>query len=44
MEPGLTSWQGKDFEPGLQKSRRIIPDGIMEGFFLCKLRKTESTL
>lgn len=44
MEPGLPSWQGKDFDPELHKSRRIIPDGIMEGFFICKLRKTESTL
>ena len=44
MELGLTSWQGKDFDPELHKSRRIIPDGIMEGFFLCKLRKLESTL
>ncbi len=44
MEPGLASWQNKNFDPTLHRARRIIPDGEMEGFFLCKLRKTESTL
>ena len=29
--------------PPLRAARRIVPDGVMEGFFICKLYKREST-
>lgn len=38
--PGLTHWQGKALPPELARCLRIVPDGLMEGFFVCRLRKT----
>lgn len=43
MEPGLTAWKERAFDPRLRAARRILPDGIMEGFFVCKLYKKSST-
>ena len=43
MQPGLSEWQGAAFCPPLRAARRIVPDGVMEGFFICKLYKREST-
>lgn len=43
METGLSQWQGTAFSPTLRAARRIVPDGTMEGFFICKLYKREST-
>ncbi|MDD5614203.1 MAG: RsmB/NOP family class I SAM-dependent RNA methyltransferase, partial [Candidatus Omnitrophica bacterium] len=40
--PGLTSWSGVSFNPSLKNCIRIIPDGIMEGFFVALIRKTDS--
>ena len=37
--PGLTQWQDKDLPPQLARCLRIAPDGLMEGFFVCRLRK-----
>ncbi len=42
--PGLTAWRKKAFDPALSGAARIVPDGAMEGFFICKLRKHRSTL
>ena len=42
-EPGLREWKGKAFDPQVQRSRRILPLGGMEGFFVCRLRKKETT-
>jgi NOL1/NOP2/sun family putative RNA methylase len=42
-EPGLDQWRGKAFAAQLQRARRIVPRKGMEGFFVCRLRKTEST-
>lgn len=36
---GIIEYNGKIFESNLINSIRIIPDGVMEGFFLCKMRK-----
>lgn len=44
MQPGLTAWQKAVFDTSLQRARRIVPDGVMEGFFICKLQKKTSTL
>jgi len=35
----LTDWNNKKFDDSVANALRITPDGIMEGFFVCKLRK-----
>ena len=42
-EPGVTHWKDKSFAQQVQRSRRILPLGGMEGFFVCRLRKMESS-
>ena len=42
--PGITQWRGKDYHPDLEAALRLLPDRLMEGFFVCKLRKRGSTL
>ena len=37
--PGLTRWQGRRWDPALARAVRGIPDGEMDGFFLCLLRR-----
>ncbi|MCC7262867.1 MAG: RsmB/NOP family class I SAM-dependent RNA methyltransferase [Candidatus Latescibacteria bacterium] len=37
--PGLTQWQGKDLPAELARCLRLVPDGLLEGFFVCRLRK-----
>ena len=44
IEAGLTSWKGKTFEQGVAMARRVLPDYRMDGFFICKIGKTNSTL
>ena len=44
VQEGLTRWRDKSLHPDLQRAWRILPDGIMEGFFACRLHKLESTL
>jgi NOL1/NOP2/sun family putative RNA methylase len=44
VQPGLTQWQDRIFNPNLQDAVRILPDAVREGFFICKLRKFTSTL
>ena len=43
-QPGLLSWQGKAFDPQVQHSLRILPNLIMDGFFLCRIKKLTSVL
>lgn len=38
------SWQGKTFDEATQQARRILPSRLMEGFFVCKIRKVASTV
>ena len=38
---GLTRWRLNKFSESLSLSRRIIPDGVMEGFFIAKIVKVE---
>ena len=40
---GLSQWRGKAFDAQVQRAKRILPLGGMEGFFVCRLRKTGST-
>jgi NOL1/NOP2/sun family putative RNA methylase len=44
VQAGLTCWRDKALHPDLHRALRILPDGVMEGFFVCRLRKLESTL
>jgi 16S rRNA C967 or C1407 C5-methylase (RsmB/RsmF family) len=44
MVPPLPSWEGRTFAADLSAARRVLPTPTMEGFFVAKLRKTESTL
>ena len=44
VQPGLTNWKGKELTPELSQAVRILPDGVMEGFFICRLTKLTSTL
>jgi 16S rRNA C967 or C1407 C5-methylase (RsmB/RsmF family) len=37
---GLESWEGRQFSAQLKLTSRIIPDGLWEGFFIARLKKT----
>jgi 16S rRNA (cytosine1407-C5)-methyltransferase len=41
---GLREWRGRTFNAGIGRTRRILPDGFLEGFFLARVVKLESTL
>ncbi len=41
---GITSFKNKKFDERVRKSLRIFPSTSMEGFFVCKLRKLQSTV
>ncbi|MGD8592524.1 MAG: RsmB/NOP family class I SAM-dependent RNA methyltransferase [Gammaproteobacteria bacterium] len=43
-QAALLSWQGKDFNPQVQYCIRILPNGVMDGFFLCRIKKLASTI
>lgn len=36
---GLLSWNNKDFDRNLTKTRRILPSELTEGFYMAKFRK-----
>lgn len=40
LKPGLPSWNGQPFKPGVLKSRRVYPSPSMEGFYLASFKKT----
>ena len=42
LQPGFTQWEGTEFRPELRRSVRILPDKVMQGFFICVLQKTRS--
>jgi len=42
--PGLTSYKNKTFHPDLSKTLRILPTETMEGFYIAKIKKLESTI
>lgn len=39
VQPGLASWNNKEFDSAVKKSVRILPDQLMDGFFMTKIRK-----
>ena len=40
----LAEWRRKPFAPGVRHARRLLPNALMEGFFVAKLVKRTSTL
>lgn len=42
-QPGLTAWDGEAYDPRLSRAARILPDAVMDGFFVCRLMKLRST-
>jgi 16S rRNA (cytosine1407-C5)-methyltransferase len=42
--PALAEWDGRTFHPQVTKARRVLPDGLLEGFFVARLRKHATTL
>lgn len=42
--PALAAWEGRTFDPQVTRARRVLPDGLLEGFFIARLRKHASTL
>ncbi|WP_305044541.1 RsmB/NOP family class I SAM-dependent RNA methyltransferase [Geoalkalibacter sp.] len=43
VQEGLSDWQGKALNPELAKTLRILPDDVMDGFYLAKLRKKDAS-
>jgi NOL1/NOP2/sun family putative RNA methylase len=39
LQPALASFRGKPFDKEMRKAARILPDHMMEGFFVCLMRK-----
>jgi 16S rRNA (cytosine1407-C5)-methyltransferase len=44
LMPPLAAWNGKRFKQDLSHARRLLPTLTMEGFFIAKIRKTQSTV
>ena len=42
--PGRTAWEDAVYDSRLAQALRILPGELMEGFFICRLRKTASLL
>ncbi|WP_294949362.1 RsmB/NOP family class I SAM-dependent RNA methyltransferase [Sulfurivirga sp.] len=38
-QPGLTEWDGRALPEALRHARRILPDGLFDGFFVARVRK-----
>jgi NOL1/NOP2/sun family putative RNA methylase len=38
-QSGLTAWQEQNFSPSLINAVRILPTNLMNGFFICKMKK-----
>ncbi len=37
--PGLSEWRGKAFADEVTRARRVLPDGVLHGFFVARLRR-----
>jgi 16S rRNA (cytosine1407-C5)-methyltransferase len=44
LREGITEWEGRQFSPDMRMARRIAPDDLMDGFFVCHLEKMASTV
>ena len=43
VQQEIPEWQGKKLHESIKNAIRILPNGIMDGFFMCKIRKQKST-
>lgn len=41
---GLPSWDGREFEPDVRHTLRILPNHLFEGFYVARIAKTASTM
>lgn len=39
FQPGLSSWNEKEFHAEIEKTVRVIPDSLCDGFYLARIRK-----
>ena len=44
VQAGLAQWNGKKFNPSVTNSLRILPNELMDGFYICKIVKSASTI
>lgn len=42
IQPGLREWKGKEFHPQVDRTIRIVPDEVMNGFYIALIGKDES--
>ncbi len=42
VQNGLSEWESRSFAPEISAARRVLPDGLFEGFFLALIRKKTS--
>ncbi len=42
--PGITAWQGREYDESLELACRILPTQDMQGFFMCCLRKSKDVV
>ena len=40
LQSGMAEWGGRSYPEELSAARRVLPDGLFEAFFICRLRKT----
>jgi len=44
LQAGLTQWERHDFAPEIERTLRVIPSEVMEGFYIAKLIKVRSNV
>lgn len=44
IQEGLLEWGNKHFDSSLTKSLRILPDELLDGFYICKIKKIAPTI
>ena len=42
--PALGAWNGREFPEAVRKARRVLPNGLLEGFFLARIAKHAPTV
>jgi len=42
-QEGLVAWGGRSYGPAVVRARRVLPDGLLEAFFVARLVKHAST-
>ena len=44
VSAGLTEWNGRELPQALELTRRVLPNALLEGFYVAKLAKRASTV